>query len=83
MPGLNVAENIYVGELPSRGHFVDWRQLHREAYERLAEFGFEQEISPFTLAEKLTPAQRQLIEILKALSKGCASWPRGAYLLPE
>ena len=70
VPGLNVAENIYAGELPRRGHFVDWRRLYREAHERLAEFGFEKEISPTTLAEKLTPAQRQLVEILKALKQG-------------
>ncbi len=44
VPGLNVAENIYAGELPRRGHFVDWRRLYREARERLAEFGFEKEI---------------------------------------
>jgi L-arabinose transport system ATP-binding protein len=70
VPGLSVAENIYMGELPSRSHLVDWRQLHRAAYDHLAEFGFEREISPSTLAEKLTPAQRQLIEILKALKQG-------------
>jgi L-arabinose transport system ATP-binding protein len=70
IPGLNVAENIFLGELPSHGHFVDWRRLHREAYDRLAEFGFEKEIATTTLAEKLTPAQRQLIEILKALKQG-------------
>ena len=70
VPGLNVAENIYVGELPGRGHFVDWRRLNDEAYARLAEFGFEREISPTTLAEQLTPAQRQLVEILKALKQG-------------
>ena len=32
VPGLSVAENLFMGQMPTRrGGFVDWRQLRREA----------------------------------------------------
>jgi L-arabinose transport system ATP-binding protein len=70
IPTVSVAENIYVGELPRRGRMVDWKRLHTETYDRLCEFGFGDEIAPTMLAEELSPAQRQLVEIIKALKAG-------------
>jgi L-arabinose transport system ATP-binding protein len=67
---VSVAENIYVGELPRHGHMVDWKRLHQETYDRLCELGFGDEIAPTMPAEQLSPAQRQLVEIIKALKAG-------------
>ena len=71
VPSTTVAENLYIGELPRRfGRLVDWHLLNRSALAQLTAFGYESLISPSTLAEKLTPAQRQLVEILRALKSG-------------
>lgn len=70
VPTLSVAENIYIGELPRRGRFVDWKRLHQEARAQLGQFGFADEIPPDRMAGDLTPAQRQLVEIVKALKAG-------------
>ncbi len=68
VPGVSIAENIYLGELPRRfGPFVDWRSLRTQVHEQLARLNFEGVLDPKTLAETLSPAQRQFIEILKAL----------------
>ena len=42
--GLSVAENIFLGRLPTRGARVDWAAMHRRSAELLAEFGLE--VSP-------------------------------------
>ncbi len=69
--GLSVAENLFIGELPRRfGRLVDWRRLYREAEAQLDQLGFANDISVDSLAEKLSPAHRQLVEILRALKSG-------------
>jgi len=70
-PGISVTENIYLGELPRRlGRFVDRGALKRQTRALLADFGLENALDPLALAETLGPAQRQLVEILKALKSG-------------
>lgn len=63
---LDVAENIYMGRLPHRGLFVDWEELYRVAGELLNQMDLD--FDPHTLVEDLSPAQRQMVEIAKALS---------------
>lgn len=67
---LSVAENILVAQEPMRGLFVDRRKLDERAAQVLAEVGAE--VSPRALVRDLPFADRQLIEIAKAL----ASEPR-------
>ena len=38
---MSVAENLFVGDLPLRGPFVDWLRLMREANELLERFGVD------------------------------------------
>lgn len=67
IPYVSVAENIYVGELPKRAHVVDRRRLFAQARKDLARYGFGSALSPTELGGRLSPAQRQLVEIMRAL----------------
>ena len=62
---LSVAENILVTRPPLRGPFVDIRERERLTREALAMVGSE--LSPHTIVRELDFADRQLVEIAKAL----------------
>lgn len=64
---LSVAENIFLGELPRRGRVVDRRGLKLAARELIRRHGFDKQLDPHLDAKALGRAQRQLVEILKAL----------------
>ena len=66
---LSVAENMLLGERWPRYVWggVDWRQLHREAQQRLA--GFELTIPTTTFFENLPAAEKQEVAIANALSR--------------
>jgi ABC-type sugar transport system ATPase subunit len=68
IPHVSVAENIYVGALPARGRLFRKAELVAKAAELIAAHGFGQVLHPETLGSRLTPAQRQLVEILRALT---------------
>jgi L-arabinose transport system ATP-binding protein len=66
--GVTVAENLFLGELPRlSGRRVDWRRLNDDTEALLAPFRLGRSLAPSTLAERLSPAHRQMIEILRAL----------------
>ncbi|MEF2071676.1 sugar ABC transporter ATP-binding protein [Consotaella aegiceratis] len=67
IPHLTVAENIFLGEEPRKGAFVDFKTLYRQAGELLSSLGFA--IDPRARLDTLTVASQQLIEIAKALSR--------------
>jgi rhamnose transport system ATP-binding protein len=67
-PDLSVAENIFVGRQPSRSVFVDWSAMQEQAHGFLRRLGIE--LDPKTPARDLSVAERQLVEIAKALSLG-------------
>lgn len=67
VPQLSVAENLFLGHLPSKFGWTDRRKLHDEAKRLLALVG--EEINPDTPIGKLPIAQRQMVEIAKALSR--------------
>ncbi len=69
MNGLNVAENIYVGKYPSRFGFIKWRELNKKTNDIKRMFGGAiAGLDNATLAEELTIANKQLLEILKVLA---------------
>ena len=71
IPELSVAENIFIGDLKAKGAvFVDWADLRRRAAAMLARFGLERALEPAAACHGLGPAQRQLIEIMRALRPG-------------
>jgi ribose transport system ATP-binding protein len=68
-PNLSVAENIFVGRIPSNGGFVNSRQLRDKTAELLPTFGLS--LSPEVLARDLSVASQQLVEILRAIRSQC------------
>jgi ABC-type sugar transport system ATPase subunit len=67
IPGVDVAENIYVGELPRRGGFVDRRLLETRVRADLDRYGFSTVLPMGLMGDMLSPAQRQLVEIMRAI----------------
>jgi ABC-type sugar transport system ATPase subunit len=66
VPGLSVAENLFMGQMPTvQGGFVDWRLLRKDASERLERVGLDIDVKK--RMEQMTVAERQLIEIARAL----------------
>lgn len=68
LPDLSVAENIFLGELPRRaGSLVDWRALYVNAQASLDKLGVGNVVSPRVKAGRLSAAQRQMVEITRAI----------------
>ena len=66
---LSVAENIFLGCLPRVARvpwLVDWKSCYQRASELLTQVGLD--IDPRTPASRLKVADRQLVEIAKAVS---------------
>jgi ABC-type sugar transport system ATPase subunit len=64
---VSVAENIYVGALVSHGFVFNRSATLARASADLAKYGFEKLIRPEALGSELSPAQRQIVEIMRAL----------------
>jgi L-arabinose transport system ATP-binding protein len=68
---LSIAENLFLGDFRRiQGVFLDRTDLARRTQSMLAEFGLENDLGPWTRAGDLSPAQRQLMEIMRALRRG-------------
>ncbi|MET9698529.1 sugar ABC transporter ATP-binding protein [Streptomyces sp. NPDC006529] len=69
VPHLSVAENVYLGALPTRtGRRFDRAGLRRRLRADLLRIGFAEVLDADTPGADLTAAQRQLVEILRALT---------------
>lgn len=68
VPHVSVAENIYLGALPRRGRLLDKRALFAQVRGDLERYGFQDVLDPGTIGSQLSAAQRQLVEILRALA---------------
>lgn len=67
-PDLSIAENIYAGHQQTRWGTIVWGQMEREARLLLAQLDLP--LDPQTPVNQLRVAERQLVEIAKALSSG-------------
>ncbi len=68
-PDLDVAENIFAGHQVMRGlGIVDWGSIYERARELLEQLRVP--IDPYTPVHRLRVADRQMVEIAKALSMG-------------
>ena len=73
VPGLSVAENIFLGRQPQRrGVFwaglVDWGRMRQQARKVMTDWGFD--VNADTACGNLTVEQRQVVEITRALAAG-------------
>lgn len=67
MPDLTVAENIFVGREPRLlGGLINWRKLNQDAKKILDELDVD--VDPKKLIADTSVAERQMVEIAKALS---------------
>lgn len=67
VPQLSVADNLFLGHMPARYGWTDRRTLRSEAQKLLDLVG--EPIRPETSIGRLPIAQRQMVEIAKALSR--------------
>ena len=67
---LSIAENLYVGKLPTRRVFgipqVNYEVMHAKARELMDKMGIHR--SPGTLVQDLSISEKQMVEIAKALA---------------
>jgi simple sugar transport system ATP-binding protein len=75
VPGLTVAENVFLGRQPRRRGLVakslgvvDWRQMREQASKIMADWGFD--VNADAPCGSLTVEQRQVVEITRALAAG-------------
>jgi ribose transport system ATP-binding protein len=67
IPSLSVSENIFLGSLKrTRARLVDWKSINKKSGELLKSLDFG--INPRTIINKLSIAEKQLVEIAKALA---------------
>ena len=64
---LSIAENIFAGRLAKKGKLINWKEINAQAKELLLRIGFDAD--PKTIVGKLTVAEKQMVEIAKALSR--------------
>lgn len=64
---LSVAQNIFLGHEKKKGWLLDDAAMERDAASALAEVGLD--IDPSTKVRRLIVAERQLVEIAKAISR--------------
>jgi ABC-type sugar transport system ATPase subunit len=67
VPGMTVAENIFLGAEPIRGGLIDWHRVYAETQQLLTKYGLD--LDPAATVGELGVGQQQLVEIVKALSK--------------
>ncbi|MCB1487180.1 MAG: sugar ABC transporter ATP-binding protein [Bauldia sp.] len=66
LPNLTVAQNLALGREPRRGGLLDIAAMRSRATDVLAKLGLS--IAPDTLISNLSLAERQMVEIAKALA---------------
>ena len=66
VPSLSIAENVYMGRITEGKGFVNWKRLYKKTEELLKSMNID--LSPTTPVFQLSMWQRQIIEIVKAIS---------------
>lgn len=65
LPELTIASNIFTGNLPRKGPFIDYKQLKLDSIEAQKLVGLG-DLHPFERVGELKVAQKQLIEIARS-----------------
>ena len=66
IPALSVTDNIFLGQEKKKAAFTQHRAQRKAVKELIDRYGFD--VDPDSIVESLGMAQRQMVEILKALS---------------
>jgi inositol transport system ATP-binding protein len=66
MPNMSIAENIFIGREPGKANFVNWAAMQKAAGEAAAKLDLR--IDPRTPVHKLSVAEQQMVEIVRALT---------------
>ncbi|WP_426350433.1 sugar ABC transporter ATP-binding protein [Alloiococcus sp. CFN-8] len=66
VPHMTVAENIFLGKEPIKGHLVMKNRMYQAAQKLLDDYHID--VSAHALVRNLTIAQQQMVEIVKAIS---------------
>ena len=64
---LSIAENIFAGRLTQKGKLINWKEINEKARQLLERVSFQ--VDPTRLVGTLTVAEKQMVEIAKALSR--------------
>lgn len=67
VPQLDVAKNLFIGNLPVKSGLVDYKKLYADTREILGQLGMG--VSPKAIAGELSIGQQQMIEIGRALTR--------------
>lgn len=70
LPELSIAENLFLGFLPRHGILLDRKKLEQETQKQLDRVGLR--IDPRKSVGQLSIAQRQMVEIAKALNRNAS-----------
>ncbi|MBL8575633.1 MAG: sugar ABC transporter ATP-binding protein [Mesorhizobium sp.] len=62
---MSIAENMFLGVWPRRLGMLDHQEMNRRSAEALANLGLQ--IDPSAMIDSLSPAERQLVEIARAM----------------
>lgn len=66
LPGLSVAENMYIGREPLRHGLIDWPQLYANAKQVIQDLKID--LDPRAEVRALSVARQQMVEIAKAMT---------------
>ena len=66
VPTVSIAENIFMGNIPKKNGFVDYKKMYAESRKIMQEVGLE--LDPKMDMGSCSVAQKQLIEIAKVIS---------------
>ncbi|OIJ64632.1 sugar ABC transporter ATP-binding protein [Streptomyces mangrovisoli] len=66
--GLTVAENVLLGDLPTRGRAVRWKAVRDEAREALHALGIDIDVT--RTAGSLTVAEQTMVEVAREVRRG-------------
>lgn len=66
LPGLSVAENMYIGREPLRHGLIDWSQLYSNAERVIQDLKID--LDPRAEVRSLSVARQQMVEIAKAMT---------------
>ena len=65
MPGMSLAENLFLGRWPRKAGVLNYAEMEAQATEAMARLGLD--LPPSRLVAGLSPAERQLLEIARVL----------------